>query len=102
MVEIILRTENRPLSSRTVPCPLSSSYLQKESCIKEFQDIFQKKLNSEVKIIPIILDSFDNLSELPKNLSNIKSLSLIDCCSEEDFSQRITSLANDLIKQRKD
>ena len=81
---------------------ISSSYLQKESCIKEFQDIFQKKLNSEVKIIPIILDSFDNLSELPKNLSNIKSLSLIDCCSEEDFSQRITSLANDLIKQRKD
>lgn len=81
---------------------ISSSYLQKESCIKEFQDIFQKKLNSEIKIIPIILDSFDNLSALPKNLSNIKSLSLIDCCSEEDFSQRIASLANDLIKQRKD
>ena len=81
---------------------ISTSYIQKESCIKEFQDIFQKKLNTQVKIIPIVMDSFDNLSKLPNNLSNIKSLSLIDYCTEEDFSQRITSLANDLIKQRKD
>lgn len=81
---------------------VSSSYLQKESCRKEFEYIFQRQINFKAKIIPIILDSFDNLTQLSENLSNIKSLSLIECCTEEDFAQRITSLANDLIRQRKD
>lgn len=81
---------------------ISTSYIQEESCIKEFHFIFERELNSNIKIIPITLYSFENLSELPKDLSNIKSLSLIDCSSEEDFSHRISLLAKDLVRQRKD
>ncbi len=79
---------------------VSKSYLDKSSCIKEFERIIQK--NNRTKIIPIVLDSFDDLAKLPKDLSNIKSLPLYYNISEKEFSKQIKILAEDLIKYRRD
>lgn len=79
---------------------VSQSYLEKAGTINEFEKIIQK--NNKAKIIPIVLDSFDDLAKLPENLSNIKALPLFNCDSEKEFTQQIRILAEDLIKYRKD
>lgn len=81
---------------------VSPEYLQKERCLNEFRTISQKALNKDIKIIPIVLHDFSDLAKLPKDLSSIKALSLIDCEDESDVSQQIKLLAEDLIKRRKD
>ena len=77
---------------------VSSAYLRSDWCLKEFTTICEKNK----RIIPIVIDSFRDLADLPKNISNIKALSLIDCKSEKDFADAISKLAKDLIKQRTD
>lgn len=77
---------------------VSPSYLQSEWCINEFTTISK----DNKRIIPVVTEAFSDLAELPKNISNIKALSLINCKSEEDFSETMSTLAKDLIKQRKD
>lgn len=77
---------------------VSPSYLKSEWCLKEFISIFKE----DKRIIPIVTDAFSDLAKLPKDISNIKALSLINCKAEEDFSKVMSTLAKDLIKQRKD
>lgn len=77
---------------------VSPSYLKSEWCLKEFMTIS----NEDKRIIPIVTETFSDLAKLPKDISNIKALSLINCKSEEDFSKIMSTLAKDLIKQRKD
>lgn len=77
---------------------VSPSYLQSEWCINEFTTISK----DNKRIIPVVTEAFSDLTELPKDISNIKALSLINCKSEEDFSETMSTLAKDLIKQRKD
>ncbi len=77
---------------------VSPSYLQSEWCINEFTTISK----DNKRIIPVVTEAFSDLAELPKDISNIKALSLINCKSEEDFSETMSTLAKDLIKQRKD
>lgn len=81
---------------------VSPEYLQTERCLNEFRTISQKTLNNDIKIIPIVLRDFGDLAKLPKDLSSIKALSLIDCEDEKDISKQIKLLAEDLIKRRKD
>lgn len=77
---------------------VSPSYLQSEWCINEFTTISK----DNKRIIPIVTEAFSDLAKLPKDISNIKALSLINCKSEEDFSKTMSTLAKDLIQQRKD
>lgn len=77
---------------------VSQAYLHSEWCIKEFTTICEK----DKLIIPIVTKSFADLAKLPKDISNIKALSLINCESEKDFVRAISTLAKDLIKQRND
>lgn len=77
---------------------VSQTYLHSEWCIKEFTTICEK----DKLIIPIVTESFADLAKLPKDISNIKALSLINCKSEKDFVRAISTLAKDLIKQRND
>lgn len=77
---------------------VSPAYLKSESCQKEFTAIYK----GNKRIIPIVTEDFSDLAKLPKDISNIKALSLINCKSEEDFSKIMSTLAIDLIKQRKD
>ncbi len=86
------------LKSDIVIIIVSSAYLQSEWCLKEFAAIS----NRDKKIIPVVTETFSDLAKLPKDISNIKALSLRNCTSEEDFSRAILKLAKDLIKQRKD
>lgn len=82
---------------------VSTSYTESKNCRKELNYIVNKQANNnDVNVIPIVLDSYGDLSELGYNLNNIKSLSLIDCMdSEGEFKKRINFLATDLIKHIK-
>lgn len=77
---------------------VSPLYLQNEWCLKEFTAITKE----DKRIIPIVTEAFSDLKKLPKDISNIKAVSLINCKSEEDFAKVMSTLAKDLIKQRKD
>lgn len=77
---------------------VSNSFLQSEWCQKELDVAVDKKK----RIIPIVVDSFDDLSKLPQNLSNIKALSLINCISDEDIINNIKTLAKDIIRRQRD
>lgn len=96
--DMYITMQENMLKSDVVMVIVSHFYLQSEWCQKEFITI----INKNKRIIPIVTESFDDLEKLPRNISNIKALSLINCKSEEDFAQTIAVLAKDLIKQRKD
>lgn len=96
--DMYITMQENMLKSDIVMIVVSHSYLQSEWCQKEFITI----INKDKRIIPIVTESFDDLEKLPRDISNIKALSLINCESEEDFLQTIAVLAKDLIKQRKD
>lgn len=75
---------------------VSEGYLNSKWCMREF-----KVLNDMgKKIIPVVTTSFDDLEKMSNNLKEIKALSLLDCDSETDFENKLSSLAKDLIKQR--
>lgn len=96
--DIYITMQENLAKSEIVIVIVSPSYLQSEWCINEFTTISK----DNKRIIPVVTEAFSDLTELPKNISNIKALSLINCKSEEDFSETMTTLAKDLIKQRKD
>lgn len=96
--DMYITMQENMLKSDTVIMIVSPSYLQSEWCLKEFAAISKE----DKRIIPIVTESFSDLVKLPKDISNIKALSLINCKSEEDFSKTMSILAKDLIKQRKD
>lgn len=76
---------------------VSKRYINSDWCRGEFSNLI-----SEGKmIIPIVTESFGDLSQLPVNISHIKALSLIDATSEE-IKDRLSRLVLELIKQRKD
>lgn len=77
---------------------VSRSYIESKWCSNEFMSI----INLNKKIIPIVMNSYGDLSRLPKDISNIKALSLRDCTSDKDFEEQLLRLAKDLIRQRKD
>lgn len=77
---------------------VSEDYIKSEWCYNEFLSI----ANMNKRIIPIVLNSYNDLSRLPKDISNIKALSLCDCTSDKDFEEQLLRLAKDLIRQRKD
>ena len=60
---------------------VSQSYIHSKWCIDEFTSI----MNMNKKIIPIIMDSFEDLCQLPKDISNIKALSFSECSSEKNM-----------------
>lgn len=86
------------LKSELVIILVSPAYLQSEWCLKEFEEI----TNLNKHIIPIVTESFADLTKLPKDISNIKALSLRNCESQDDLDKAILKLARDLIKQRKE
>lgn len=77
---------------------VSPAYLQSNFCQKEFNSI----VIQNTMVIPIVINSFADLKKLPKDYSNIKALSLINCTSEDELKNKIDLLAKDLIRQRKD
>lgn len=77
---------------------VSAAYIDSEWCRNEFNSI----VSSGKKIIPIIMNSYDDLSRLSVDVSNIKALSLQNCTSEKEFESQLLLLAKDLIRQRKD
>lgn len=76
---------------------VSSAYLESVWCQKEFATITQYSK----EIIPIVIETFSHLSQLPKDLSDIKALSLINCSADE-LTYKISILAKDLINRQKD
>lgn len=77
---------------------VSEDYINSDWCHKEFMSI----VNMNKRIIPIVMHSYDDLSRLPVDISNIKALSLRNCTSEKDFEKQLLRLASDLVRQRKD
>lgn len=75
---------------------VSENYVTSSWCHREFMSFS----NRNKKIIPIVVDSYRHLSRLPKDISNIKALSLRECTSTDEFKRQITSLAKELVKQR--
>ena len=76
---------------------VSKRYINSDWCRGEFSNLI-----SEGKmIIPIVTESFGDLSQLPVNISHIKALSLIDA-TDEEAKDRLSRLVLELIKQRKD
>jgi len=77
---------------------VSEGYVSSKRCNNEFHSI---KVKSK-KMIPVVKDSYDILSELSVWTAGIKALSLKECKSEEELEQRIVLLAKDLIRQRQE
>lgn len=76
---------------------VSQSYIHSKWCINEFTSI----MDMNKKIIPIVMESFEDLSQLPKDISNIKALSFIEASSGKKFEEQLLRLSKDLIRQRK-
>lgn len=77
---------------------VSEDYIDSDWCHTEFMSV----INMGKRIIPIVTNSYDYLSRLPVDMSNIKALSLHNCISEKDFENQLLRLTRDLVKQRKD
>lgn len=77
---------------------VSSTYINSTTCLKEFN----LAISDGKKIIPVVLESYDDLSKLPRNISNIKALPLYECESDEEKEKYIIEMAKDLIRQRRD
>lgn len=80
---------------------VSHSYLESQWCLTEFKSFFEPSARKKL-IIPVVINSFDDLSKLPVDLSNIKAVSLICCDTEEKVSDKMQDLAKDLIRRRTD
>lgn len=76
---------------------VSTHYLESSWCNQEFKEIdFEHQT-----VIPIVLSSFDHLSELPIDISGIKGLYLGDCQTNTLIEERLSALSKDLIKHLK-
>lgn len=76
---------------------VSQRYLNSEWCKNEFISFMGKGKT----IIPVVTESFEDLSQLPVNLSGIKALSLINVETDSEIKKQLSKLVVDLIKQRK-
>ena len=74
---------------------VSKSYIESN---EEFVEI--SGMNK--KIIPIVIDRYEYLSQLPKDISNIKALFIRESKLNEELEHQIELLAKDLVRQRKD
>ena len=77
---------------------VSKSYIESKWCNEEFVEI--SGMNK--KIIPIVIDRYEYLSQLPKDISNIKALFIRESKLNEELEHQIELLAKDLVRQRKD
>jgi len=77
---------------------VSEGYVSSKRCNNEFHSITAKSK----KMIPVVKDSYDILSELSVRITDIKALSLKECRTDGEFEQRIVLLAKDLIRQRQE
>ncbi len=97
--------ERKISSSNIYLLLVTSNYIDDKNCKKEFMKIYNKYINRKrdckVSIIPIVGD-YANLSLLPRDLSNIKSLMISDSNFDENFSVQIKKLTDDLIGRQKD
>lgn len=74
---------------------VSEQYLTSKLCINEFAQFSQM----EKQLIPIVTTSYDCLSKLPKDMSNIKALYLNLSNTTTEFDQHIKTLAIDIVRQ---
>lgn len=95
---IINTIQGNLLKADIIVVLVSPSYLKSKWCREEFINFTQEGK----RVIPIVTESFSNLSELPIDLTDIKALSLRDCSTEKEFTESISRLAKDLIRQRRD
>ena len=77
---------------------VSQKYILNEWCNREFIEI--SGMNK--KIIPIVIDTYEYLTELPKDISNIKALCICSDKLAENIGKQMDLLAKDLVRQRKD
>lgn len=77
---------------------VSKSYIESKWCNEEFVEI--SGMNK--KIIPIVIDRYEYLSQLPKDISNIKALFIRESKLNKELEHQIELLAKDLVRQRKD
>lgn len=75
---------------------ISNSYLTSKACRFELEKI--SSLNKIV--IPVIIEPYNELNDMPKFLLNIKGLEFYDCNKESDFEEKINILAEDLIRRK--
>lgn len=75
---------------------VSNAYISSEWCKKEFTAIEE----NGKRIVPVVLESYNDLSRLPVDISNIKALSLSNCSTQEEFNKQLLLLAKDLVRQR--
>ena len=80
--------------SQTLIVVLSDNYFKDTNCQLEFQKI----LELDKKVIPILIDSTDSAA-LPTKIQNVKLLSLNNL-DDQEFKKRVCSLAKDLAKRR--
>lgn len=84
--------------SNTVIVIVSENYILSQWCNTEFVEV----LEMGKKLIPIVTDSYEDLSDLPKDISNIKALSIKECSSPEELESRLKLLAKDLVRAQLD
>ena len=84
--------------SNTVIVIVSENYIMSQWCNTEFFEV----LEMGKRLIPIVTDSYNNLSDLPKDISNIKALSIKDCSSREELERRLKLLAKDIVRAQLD
>lgn len=97
--DIYLTSRENMAKSGIVIIIVSQSFLQSKWCQEEFNWAFEH----DKRIIPIILESFDDLSDLPNDIGNIKALSLKNCeFGDYEFFENLKVLAKDLIRHQSD
>lgn len=84
--------------SNIVIAIVSKDYIESSYRNKEFSEI----LSMNKKIIPVVIDSYESIEKLPKDVRNIKSLLLDNRENTEDLDFKLSCLAKDLVRQRMD
>lgn len=73
---------------------ISRNYTLSDWCATELIEV----LEMGKRIIPIITDSYEELSELPRDIRNIKALSIKGNLSQEELKRSLKMLAKDLVR----
>lgn len=77
---------------------VSEQYLSSKWCRDEFAQLSLM----EKQLIPIVTTSYECLSKLPKDISNIKALYLNPSSTTTELDQHIKTLAKDIVRQCRD
>lgn len=81
--------------SKMVIVIVSESYLKSNWCQEEFTTL----INDNKRIIPIVTDSYEQLSRMAIDVSGIKALSIKECLTLGDLRWPIENLAKDIVRQ---